>query len=263
MSLRVVKQFASVSMQGGPQTGLRRFGVPPGGAFDPESLALANALLGLPPETPGLEVMGGSIEVEALADCTVSVVGAVKTQERRVLRRGERFDVQLGPVGHVYYLGSCPSLIGSAYLEQPPTSLDANCLRVVLFHSGVALPPNLIVTHEISRIGVKLSGAIDRHRIENPSEPACVGTIQITPDGTAILIGPDGPTIGGYPKAGVVCSADLGKIAQLRPGSAITLDSITVSEARRLAAASHSELARRIQMLRLASQTLAVPSPEG
>jgi allophanate hydrolase subunit 2 len=73
-----------------------------------------------------------------------------------------------------------------------------------------------------------------RHEIELPSEPSTPGTIQVTPGGDPIILGPDGPTIGGYPKIGFVVQADLGRGGQLRPGDPVRLEEVTLAEARGL-----------------------------
>jgi allophanate hydrolase subunit 2 len=49
----------------------------------------------------------------------------------------------------------------------------------------------------------------------------CVGAVQITRDGLPVLIGPDGPTIGGYPKPACVIEADWNRMAQLVPGDTV------------------------------------------
>ena len=56
------------------------------------------------------------------------------------------------------------------------------------------------------------------------SEPACPGSIQVTPSGRAIVLMADGPTIGGYPKIAVVASADLHRVAQRMPGEEVRFD---------------------------------------
>ncbi len=50
------------------------------------------------------------------------------------------------------------------------------------------------------------------------SEPVMVGSIQIPPDGLPIVTLNDGPTVGGYPKIGLVDPADLPWLTQARPG---------------------------------------------
>ena len=103
------------------------------------------------------------------------------------------------------------------------------------------------------RMGYRLEGppVLATAPRDLPSEPACPGAIQLPPDGRPIVLMADAPTVGGYPKAAVVCSADLGRLAQCPPGAVIRFAAIGVAEAerlyrrRRVAAWTVGELARR------------------
>ena len=94
----------------------------------------------------------------------------------------------------------------------------------------LADPAALARTWEVSprsdRVGVRLLGepllwAPERVDTELPSEPVARGAVQVPPNGLPVLFGPDHPTTGGYPVAGVIADPD--RLAQLRPGEAITL----------------------------------------
>ena len=61
MRLRVLEAYGHVTLQDAGRPGWRSRGVPPGGAFDRESLALANALVGNAPGAPGLELGLGTL----------------------------------------------------------------------------------------------------------------------------------------------------------------------------------------------------------
>jgi biotin-dependent carboxylase-like uncharacterized protein len=76
------------------------------------------------------------------------------------------------------------------------------------------------VQPDSDRVGVRLDGpALARARDDElPSEPTLPGALQVPPDGHPILLGPDAPVTGGYPVIAVVRSANLGAVAQLRPG---------------------------------------------
>jgi allophanate hydrolase subunit 2 len=87
------------------------------------------------------------------------------------------------------------------------------------------------VSTQSNRVGVRLQGSISGDVREIVSEPACPGTIQITAGGTPIILGPDGPTIGGYPKIGVVIRADLDRVGQLRPGAAVHFEAVSIEAA--------------------------------
>ena len=66
------------------------------------------------------------------------------------------------------------------------------------------------------------------------SEGLIRGVIQVPPDGNPIIMLSDHGTIGGYPKIGVVISADYDKLVQLTPGSKVRFKEISLSEAEKL-----------------------------
>ena len=93
------------------------------------------------------------------------------------------------------------------------------------------------VTPRSDRMGLRREGprlvAAAGHDIV--SEGVVPGSIQVPGDGRPIVLGRDCQTTGGYPKIATVMSAELGRLAQTRPGSPLTLRTVTVEEARRAA----------------------------
>jgi len=93
-----------------------------------------------------------------------------------------------------------------------------------------------LVTKLADRMGVRLSG----HKLENTistnikSEGLVKGVIQVPADGNPIIMLSDHGTIGGYPKIGVVISADLDRVGQLTPGSAINFKEVSLEEAQNI-----------------------------
>jgi biotin-dependent carboxylase-like uncharacterized protein len=83
------------------------------------------------------------------------------------------------------------------------------------------------------RMGYRLEGAALTHSgpASLPSEPACPGAIQIPDGGAPIVLMPDGPTVGGYPKLAVVITADLGVMAQQTPGTRPRFERVTLDQA--------------------------------
>jgi antagonist of KipI len=72
-------------------------------------------------------------------------------------------------------------------------------------------------------MGVRLeSSSPVAHEISLKSEPTDVGAVQLPPSGNPIILGPDGPTIGGYPRVAWVVEEDLPMVAQLAPGQPVT-----------------------------------------
>ncbi len=89
------------------------------------------------------------------------------------------------------------------------------------------------VTKLTDRMGMRLEG----YKIENivdtniKSEGLIKGVIQVPADGNPIIMLSDHGTIGGYPKIGVVISADYDKLVQLPPGSKIKFQEIELVDA--------------------------------
>jgi biotin-dependent carboxylase-like uncharacterized protein len=72
------------------------------------------------------------------------------------------------------------------------------------------------------RTGYRLEGVpLAELNVSIPSEPVLPGSIQVPPDGIPIVTMRDGPTVGGYPKLGLIDPAHLSWFAQCRPGSEI------------------------------------------
>jgi biotin-dependent carboxylase-like uncharacterized protein len=90
------------------------------------------------------------------------------------------------------------------------------------------------VSRTVSRMGYRLEGARPSFSLpgDMPSAPACVGTIQLPPGGEPIVLLPDGPTVGGYPRVAVVATADVGRLAQRRPGEPVRFRPVGLEEAR-------------------------------
>jgi antagonist of KipI len=79
------------------------------------------------------------------------------------------------------------------------------------------------VSRVTSRMGYRLeAGAPPPSVVQNrPSAPACIGTVQLPAGGQPIVLLADGPTVGGYARIGVVATADIGRLAQRRPGDSV------------------------------------------
>ena len=92
------------------------------------------------------------------------------------------------------------------------------------------------VTNLSDRMGMRLNGPKIENIIDTNirSEGLIKGVIQVPPDGNPIIMLSDHGTIGGYPKIGVVISADYDKLVQLQPGSKIKFKEVELSSAETL-----------------------------
>jgi len=86
------------------------------------------------------------------------------------------------------------------------------------------------------RMGMRLEGPKIENVIDTniKSEGLIKGVIQVPADGNPIIMLSDHGTIGGYPKIGVVISADYDKLVQLTPGTKIKFKEVELSSAESL-----------------------------
>ena len=94
------------------------------------------------------------------------------------------------------------------------------------------------------RTGVRLEGsplAAEMGEVATMGLP--LGAIQVPPDGLPIVTLADRPVTGGYPVPAVVVGADVGRVAQLRPGDEVRFVSVSLEEARSALRRAEEELA--------------------
>ena len=93
-----------------------------------------------------------------------------------------------------------------------------------------------IVSKLSDRMGMRLEGPNIENVVDTNirSEGLLKGVIQVPADGKPIVMLSDHGTIGGYPKIGVVISADYDKLVQLPPGSKIKFKEIELLDAETL-----------------------------
>jgi antagonist of KipI len=86
------------------------------------------------------------------------------------------------------------------------------------------------------RMGARLRG----NRIEHVrghdivSDGIALGSVQVPGDGQPIVLLVDRQSTGGYTKLATVCSFDIGRIAQLRPGQCLRFEAIDIAQAHAL-----------------------------
>lgn len=102
----------------------------------------------------------------------------------------------------------------------------------------------LVVTPQSDRTGYRI-GRLESGRVSTgsrKSEPSCPGALQLTPAGELIVLMADGPTVGGYPKIGIVAAAHLPRLAQTAVGERLRFRIVEAAEAVSLLAAQRSQL---------------------
>jgi urea carboxylase len=117
------------------------------------------------------------------------------------------------------------------------------------------------VHHNSSRTGVRLLGPKPRWARSDGGEAGlhpsnihdnayAIGAVDFTGD-MPVILGPDGPSLGGFVCPAVVVNAELWKLGQLRPGDTVRFHRLSLEEAR-----------RREEALEASIATLRSPLPE-
>jgi 5-oxoprolinase (ATP-hydrolysing) subunit C len=90
------------------------------------------------------------------------------------------------------------------------------------------------VTPQADRMGFRLTGAKIEHGPKGyniVSDGIATGSIQVPGMGEPLVLLADRQTTGGYPKIATVITADLGRLAQMRPGTALNFQAVTRADA--------------------------------
>jgi 5-oxoprolinase (ATP-hydrolysing) subunit C len=90
------------------------------------------------------------------------------------------------------------------------------------------------VTPQADRMGFRLTGPKIEHGPKGyniVSDGIATGSIQVPGMGEPLVLLADRQTTGGYPKIATVITADLGRLAQMRPGATVTFQAVTRVEA--------------------------------
>jgi antagonist of KipI len=95
---------------------------------------------------------------------------------------------------------------------------------------GVFLHEMFEVSASSDRMGYRLSGPLldSSKRDELISSAVLSGTVQVPPSGEPIVLMADRQTTGGYPMIGLVATADLPLVAQLRPGDEVRFEEVII-----------------------------------
>lgn len=240
MILQVVSGTPFVTLLRPTVVGRRHFGVPPGGPFDRRSAQIATGLVQESAEV--YEAAIAPCSFRALRSGAVAVFGGNDSVRLNgeprpsagafAVRQGDLLEVGPAVRGLRTYIAASPHdevFLSELAPELPPRDI---LQAVVAEHEvSAALGWEWTVTVNLDRRGIRLDSGFHTQARQRASEMTVPGTIQITPDGTAILLGPDGPTIGGYPVAGVVIDADLDLTGQLMPGERVRFQPVSVAEA--------------------------------
>jgi biotin-dependent carboxylase-like uncharacterized protein len=172
----------------------------------------------------------GGLEGRALrAGDVLRLLPASGTPQRRTVDRGHLPDfasepeirIVLGPQADRFTAEGVAALVGSPYAMLPQSD----------------------------RMGARLSGPRVQHTRGHDiiSDGIPLGGIQVPGDGQPIVLLVDRQSTGGYTKAATVCSFDIGRLGQVKPGGRLTFRAIDVAEAHRLLREDAASLARVVR----------------
>jgi 5-oxoprolinase (ATP-hydrolysing) subunit C len=268
--LTVLSLFGRATYQDAGRPGWRHFGVPTGGWLDEDAALVARALCGNGPDAPTVEGQGARMVLRAESDGAVAVVGAAAPVGRVWVRAGEEVVIEPSRSAAVWSLAApggwvCERVLGSAsgtpighalVAAGPPGRVpglrptwraDSGEVRVV----GATWEGGLEATVDVAsdRAATRLVPSRPLPQFLGGSRPAVRGAIEATPDGNLLVIGPDGPTVGGYPFVGHVCRVDRGVLARLPAGSSVALRAVSVDEARQAWASAIADRERTLAQL--------------
>lgn len=182
-----------------------------------------------------LAVEGGVAVPEVLGSRSTLLVARLGGYEGRALRPGDRVPVGSEPAragASAAFLGGAKapaSASRSLYPAPPdapdaPVRLDPGPHAARLGHHFEQLLAGDFVLSELSdRVGLRLEpGAVDGapFELERPV-PVVRGAVQLTPNGTLVIFGPDHPVTGGYPQIGVVRPDSFAALTARRPGARV------------------------------------------
>jgi 5-oxoprolinase (ATP-hydrolysing) subunit C len=127
---------------------------------------------------------------------------------------------------------------------------DEGPIRVILGPQNDHFTPEAITdflandykaTEARDRMGMRLEGVPLKHRTpalaDIVSDGVVPGAIQVPANGQPIILLADCQTVGGYPKIATVISADLPRLAQIKPGDPIRFQAVDMAQAKQALAA--------------------------
>ena len=188
-------------------------------------------------------VSGGVDTAPALGSRSTYVRGALGGLGGRALRKGDQL-----PLGAVR-----DARVGRVRSERVPDYSIEPEIRVVLgpqdgrfTRQGIAafLEGPYEMLPQSDRMGARLKGPFIEHTEGHDiiSDGVALGGIQVIGDGQPIVLLVDRQSTGGYTKIATVCSFDIGRIGQVKPGQRLRFRKVTVAEA-------HAELRARRERL--------------
>ena len=253
MVVRKIAGLATIQDEG--RVGFASHGVPRGGALVRSLARRANAAVGNADGAACVEIFG-----RLLCVAEREVLVATERGDARTLRAGEELALDPDPSVRVRYLAIAGGVTAPLRLGSRSTLLVAGLGRALragdaIESAGPSDAPRSLAAEEwrgpirlvagpdhpdlanviasrpwrigaaSDRTGTRLEGdPIARPPVATRSSPMVCGAMQLPPSGTPIVIGPDGPTTGGYPIVAVLARTGRDRFHALPIGAAVRFE---------------------------------------
>lgn len=148
------------------------------------------------------------------------------------LKEGDSLTIDDLKIGQSFYLG-----VGSIGKERGLLSgeypLTVQVLNAVPVHKAIPefFGQELLVLPHRNRIGSRLSGQGWTAPDQGRSRPTIPGAIQCPSENELLVLGPDGPTVGGYSHLATLSRLSLARFWRLGIGEHVQLRSVTFDQA--------------------------------
>lgn len=178
-----------------------------------------------------LAVAGGVDAGVALGSASTYVPGRLGGGGGRRLREGDIIGRGQRGGGRARAIGEMPAIPGEEVVLRVIPGPQEEWLTEEARRA--ILKEEFETTLHSDRAGARLAGPALAHRAraEFLSDGVLPGCVQVPWGGAPIIIMPDGPTTGGYPKPAAVTTADLRLVAQARPGTVLRMRETTMEQA--------------------------------
>lgn len=151
-------------------------------------------------------------------------------------------DGRMLQTGDILPVGMAAGEIATGRIVAPLLDRPTESIRVLLGPQDDYFAPDQIATFlagpwtigsRSDRMACFLEGPRLSHKLgfNIPSDGVAMGAIQVPGEGLPIVLMADRQSTGGYPKIATVIGADLGRLAQARPGTCIGFRAVSHAEA--------------------------------
>jgi antagonist of KipI len=195
-----------------------------------------------------LALSGGVETPPTLGSRSTYVRGRLGGLAGRALKKGDRLPLGAGPAARPgrMHAGAIPEYAGEpeirVVLGPQDDRFTAGGIAAFLEGPYEMLPQS-------DRMGARLRGPFIEHTRGHDivSDGIALGGIQVVGDGQPIVLLVDRQSTGGYTKIATVCSFDIGRIGQTKPGQRLRFRALSVVDAHAALRARQAELARAIE----------------